>query len=216
MDNIVNPRIEEYMRGLQARHDEPVLLEMEREGAERNFPIIGRSVGVTIEVLARAVRARRVFELGSGFGYSAYWFSRAVGPNAELHLTDSDPTNERRAMRYLARVGLDGPVRFHVGEALACLGETNGVFDVVYCDVDKQSYPDAWRAARERIRVGGLYICDNVLWSGYVVDSSSEEDPHAEWTEAIREHNRLIAQDERYLSTIVPTRDGVMVALRVA
>jgi caffeoyl-CoA O-methyltransferase len=64
---------------------------------------------VTIEVLARAVRARRVFELGSGFGYSAYWFSRAVGPNAELHLTDSDPTNERRAMRYLARAGLDRP-----------------------------------------------------------------------------------------------------------
>jgi predicted O-methyltransferase YrrM len=75
------------------------------------------------------------------------------------------------------------------------------------------SYPDAWRAARERIRLGGLYICDNVLWSGYVVDSSSEEAPR---TEAIREHNRLITQDERYLSTIVPTRDGGMVALRVA
>jgi predicted O-methyltransferase YrrM len=56
--------------------------------------------------------------------------------------------------------------------------------------------------------VGGLYICDNVLWSSYVVVSSSEEDPHAEWTEAIREHNRLFTQDERYLSAIVPTRDG--------
>ena len=66
--------------------------------------------------------------------------------------------------------------------------------------IDKQSYPDAWRAARERIRLGGLYICDNVLWSGYVVDSSSEEDPDAELTEAIREHNRLISQDKRYLS----------------
>ena len=216
MDNIINPPIEEYMRGLQARYDEPVLLEMEREGAERNFPIIGRSVGVTIELLARAVGARRVFELGSGFGYSAYWFSRAVGPTAELHLTDSDPNNERRAMRYLARAGLDRPVRFHVGEALASLRETNGMFDVVYCDIDKKSYPDAWRAARERIRPGGLYICDNVLWSGYVAGSSSTEDPHAEWTEAIREHNQLITQDERYLSTIVPTRDGVMVALRVA
>ena len=189
---------------------------MEREGAERNFLIIGRSVGVTIELLACAVGARRVFELGSGFGYSAYWFSRAVGPNAELHLTDSDPSNERRAMRYLARAGLDRPVRFHVGEALASLRETSGMFDVVYCDIDKKSYPDAWRAARERIRPGGLYICDNVLRSGYVAGSSSTEDPHAEWTEAIREHNQLITQDERYLSTIVPTRDGVMVALRVA
>ena len=100
MDNIINPRIEEYMRGLQARHDEPVLLEMEREGTERNFPIIGRPVGVTVEVLTRAIRARRVFELGSGFGYSAYWFSRAVGPDGELHLTDSDPANERRDIRY--------------------------------------------------------------------------------------------------------------------
>jgi caffeoyl-CoA O-methyltransferase len=216
MDNIINPRIEQYMRGLQARHDEPVLLEMEREGTERNFPIIGRSVGVTVEVLTRAIRARRVFELGSGFGYSAYWFSRAVGPDGELHLTDSDPANERRAMRYLARAGLDRPVRFHVGEALASLGETDGEFDVVYCDIDKQSYPHAWRAARERIRPRGLYICDNVLWSGHVAHSSSEEDPHSELTEAIREHNRLIAQDERYLSTIVPTRDGVLVALRVA
>jgi caffeoyl-CoA O-methyltransferase len=216
MVNIINPRVEEYMRGLQARHDELVLLEMEREGTERNFPIIGRSVGVTIEVLARAIRARRVFELGSGFGYSAYWFSRAVEPGGELHLTDSDPDNERRAIRYLARAGLDRPVRFHVGEALASLAETDGEFDVVYCDVDKQSYPDAWRAARERIRPGGLYICDNVLWSGHVVDLSIEEDPNPQSTEAIREHNRLIAQDERYLSTIVPTRDGVMVALRVA
>ena len=119
-------------------------------------------------------------------------------------------------MRYLARAGLDRPVRFHVGEALASLRETNGMFDVVYCDIDKKSYPDAWRAARERIRPGGLYICDNVLWSGYVAGSSSTEDPHAEWTEAIREHNQLITQDERYLSTIVPTRDGVTVALRVA
>ena len=103
MDNIINPRIEEYMRGLQARHDEPVLLEMEREGAERNFPIIGRSVGVTIEVLARAVGARRVFELGSGFGYSAYWFSRAVGPNAELHLTQR--SDQRAQSHALSRPG---------------------------------------------------------------------------------------------------------------
>ncbi len=214
--DIVNPQVEDYMRGLAARHDEPVLLEMEREGSERDFPIVGRLVGVTIEVMARAVGARRVFELGSGFGYSGYWFSRAVGPEGELHLTDGDPENERKAMDYLGRAGLDGPVRFHVGDAVTSLGQTEGEFDVVYCDIDKHGYPEAWRAASERIRPGGLYICDNVLWSGRVVEGLAEEDRRPEWTEAIREHNRLIAEDERYLSTIVPTRDGVMVALRVA
>ncbi|MDP9342410.1 MAG: O-methyltransferase [Actinomycetota bacterium] len=213
--DIVNPAIEKYMRGLAARHDEAVLLEMEREGEERHFPIIGRLVGVTIEVLARAIGARRVFELGSGFGYSGYWFSRAVGPEGELHLTDGDPDNERKAMDYLGRAGLDGPVRFRVGDAVASLQATEGDFDVVYCDIDKHGYPEAWQAARQRIRPGGLYICDNVLWSGRVVEGSAEDDDRPEWTEAIRRHNRMIADDEGYLSTIVPTRDGVMVALRV-
>ncbi len=90
-----NPRIDAYMEGRYRRFDEPVLLEMEAEGRERGFPIVGRNVGVTIEVLARSVGARRVFELGSGFGYSAYWFARAVGPNGEVHCTDGD-ADERR------------------------------------------------------------------------------------------------------------------------
>jgi predicted O-methyltransferase YrrM len=89
--DIVDPRVEDYMRSLLVRYDEPVLLEMEAEGKERQFPIIGRLVGVMVELLARSVGASRVFELGSGFGYSAYWFARAVGPGGEVHCTDGDP-----------------------------------------------------------------------------------------------------------------------------
>jgi len=208
--DIVNPEIERYMAGRSARFDEPVLLEMEAEGAERNFPIVGRNVGITLEVLARSVRAHRVIELGSGFGYSGFWHSRAVGPDGELHLTDGDPENERKAQDYLGRAGLWQPVTYHVGDAVTSLNALDGEFDVVYCDIDKEGYPDAWRAARERIRIGGLYVCDNVLWSGRVLD-----DEPGDTTKAILEHNALIAEDERYVSTIVPTRDGVMVAVRV-
>jgi len=214
--DIVNPDVERYMRTLQARHDEPVLLEMEKEAEERDFPIVDRLVGVTLELLARAIGARRVFELGSGYGYSAYWFSKAVGPDGEVHLTDGDPQNEKKAVDYLGRAGLDGPIRFHVGEAVESLGQADGEFDIVYCDIDKGDYPKAWEAARERIRIGGLYVCDNVLWSGRVAQEAPEDDTRPEWTEAIREHNRMIAEDERYLSSIVPTRDGVMVALRLS
>ena len=214
--DIVDPRVEDYMRSLLGRYDEPVLLEMEAEGKERGFPIIGRLVGVTVELLARSIGARRVFELGSGFGYSAYWFSRAVGPGGEVHGTDGDPANEAKALEYLGRAGLEGPIRWHVGDAVANLNAIDGEFDVVYDDIDKEGYPDAWRAARERIRVGGLYLCDNVLWSGAVADPEGDHGRDRATTEAILEHNRLIAQDERYVSSIVPTRDGVMVALRVA
>ena len=214
--DIVDPRVEDYMRSLLTRYDESVLLEMEAEGKERGFPIIGRLVGVTVELLARSVGAERVFELGSGFGYSAYWFSRAVGSGGEVHGTDGDPANEPKALDYLSRAGLAEPIRWHVGDAVTNLGAVEGEFDVVYNDIDKEGYPDAWRAARERVRVGGLYLCDNVLWSGAVADPAGDHGRDAKTTNAILEHNRMIADDERFASSIVPTRDGVFVALRVA
>ena len=210
--DIVDPAIEGYVRGLLDRHDEDVLLEMEREGADRGFPIVGRTVGVTLELLARSIDARRIVELGSGFGYSGYWHARAVGPGGELHLTDGDPKNEREAMAYLSAAGLDAPVRFHVGDAVTTLRGLDGEFDVVYCDIDKQGYPEAWEVARDRIRIGGLYVCDNVLWSGRVTDAEPDDDV----TEAIRLHNTAVASDERYLTTVIPTRDGVIVALRTS
>lgn len=214
--DIVHPAAERYMRSLQSRHDTPVLLEMEKEAEERGFPIVGRLVGVTIELLARSIRARRIFELGSGYGYSAYWFARAVGDGGEVHCTDGDANNEEKASDYLGRAGLWDRVRYHVGDAVDSLAAVSGTFDIVYNDIDKHGYPEAWRAARKRVRIGGLYICDNVLWGGHVTDSPpSEARGPAEWTAAIKEHNRLVASDETYLTTIVPTRDGVIVALRL-
>src|SRR5205814_6176692 len=99
-----NKKIEAYMRQLARRHDEPVLLEMERLGRERNFPIIDRLVGELVEVLALSIRATTVFEMGSGYGYSAYWFTRAVGPTGRVICTDGDPNNRDLAREFLRRV----------------------------------------------------------------------------------------------------------------
>jgi caffeoyl-CoA O-methyltransferase len=208
--DIVDPRFEAYMRSRLDRYDEPVLREMEAEAERRNFPAVGRNVGVTLELLARAIGARRVFELGSGFGYSAYWFARAVRPNGEVHCTDGDPANAEAGRGYLARAGLGDAVTYHVGDALESFSKVDGDFDVVFCDIDKPGYPDAWRAACERIRVGGLYLCDNTL--SYGRGTVFDDEPGAN---AMREHNRLIEQDDRFLSTIVPTREGVLAALRL-
>ena len=209
--DIVDPRIDAYLRSLQSGYDEPVLQEMEEEGERRGFPIVGRNVGATLLVLATAIGARRVFELGSGFGYSAYWFAKAVGPQGEVHCTDGDPANETAALDYLTRAGLAAAIRYHVGDAVTSLNATSGAFDIVYDDIDKHGYPDAWRAARDRIRVGGLYICDNVLWSGRV---APDGEPPDEVTGAIVEHNAMIAADPDYRSAILPIRDGVLVAVR--
>lgn len=211
MPSILDPGIDAYQRSLLDRYDEPVLLAMEAEGAARGFPIVGRAVGVTLELFARSIGARRVMELGSGFGYSAYWFARGVGEGGEVHCTEGDPANAAAAERYLAEAGLRDRVTYHVGDAVEQMAAIEGEFDVVFCDIDKPGYPDAWRAAGERIRLGGLYLCDNTLGtsSDTVLDDNAR-------TRAIREHNRLIADDERYVSALIPTRQGVMAALRIA
>lgn len=214
--DIVNPKIEEYLRGLLGRDEDDVPREMEALAEERDFPIVGRLVGVTLELLARAIGARRVLEMGSGYGYSAYWFSRAVGPGGEVHMTEGDAANQEKALEYLQRAGFADRVHSHVGNALVTIDELPGEFDIVFCDIDKGDYPTAWAKARERIRVGGLYLCDNVLWSGRVAEEQATDDVRPGWTEAIKEHNEAIVADPRYVQTVIPTRDGVMVALRTS
>lgn len=212
--DIVHPEVERYMRELiGGEHD--IASEMEKLADERDFPIVNRTVGVTLELLARSIGAKRVLEMGSGYGYSAYWFARGVGEGGEVHMTEGDPDNQGLALDYLERAGFSDRVHSHVGNALNIIDELQGDFDIVFCDIDKGDYPAAWAKARERIRVGGLYLCDNVLWSGRVA-VEDPDDKRPEWTEAVKEHNSAIASDEGYRSTIVPTRDGVMVALRVS
>lgn len=215
--DIVAPAVDAYLKGLAEVDDEAVLVEME-ELAERNgFPIIGRLCGQLLELLARSIGAQRIFEMGSGYGYSAYWFSRATGPSGEIHLTDTDADNKRQALDFLARAELDEPVDFHVASAFDAFDETPGEFDIVYCDIDKDGYPEAWKRAKDRIRVGGMFICDNMLWFGRVTgDPSAPEDVREGWTEAIDATNRAITADPNYRSIIVPLRDGVIVALRIS
>lgn len=215
MENLLPDEVDNYLHKLASVDDEAVLLEMEALAEKDGFPIIGRICGQFLEVMARSVAARRVFELGSGFGYSAYWFARATGPEGEIHLTDNDPANEGKAQDFLSRAGLDGPIRYHVGEALQILDSTPGEFDVVFCDVNKNQYPEAWRRARDRIGVGGLYMCDNVLWGGRVAGINQRPEDPPEWNEGVVEANRLIVEDRDYRSFINPARDGVVAAVRV-
>ena len=209
----VHPAIEDYMRSLVSRTDHPVLTGMEKEAENNNFPIIGRLVGTFIETMARAINAKRIFEFGSGYGYSAYWFAKAVGEKGTVICSDGDPLNKEKAEQYLNSAELWNRINFHTGIAQEIFSKTGGLFDICYNDVDKGQYPEIWRLAKNRIRPGGLYIADNALWHGRVA-VKNYIDLVPGWTEAIKEHNQLIFNDPEFDAFINPTRDGVIVARR--
>jgi caffeoyl-CoA O-methyltransferase len=90
--------------------------------------------------------------------------------------------------------------------------DTLGEFDIVYNDVLKPQYPETWLQAKDRVRPGGLYIADNVLWSGRVTPEGGKDDNRKDHTEAIKRHNELIYADPNFDSFIHPVRDGLLVA----
>lgn len=207
----VNPAIENYLHSLLQHTDHPALIEMEALAQKNNFPIIGRLVGVFLESQAKMINAERVFEFGSGYGYSAYWFAKAVGPTGRVICTDADFLNQEQAEQYLSAADLWDRIDFRAGMAQEIFAKTEGFFDICYNDVDKGDYPTVWRMAKDRIRPGGLYIADNVLWRGRVA-VENHTDIFPGWTEAIMEHNELIFNDPEFDAFINPTRDGVIVA----
>ncbi|MFA5944585.1 MAG: O-methyltransferase [Candidatus Thermoplasmatota archaeon] len=206
---IVEPAIERYLFRMQLP-PEDVLAEMERIGEDRGFPIVGPLVGRLLEQYARSIGAATVFEMGSGFGYSTAWFARAVGPKGRVVHTETDPALADEAKGWLRKAGTLKRVEFRLGNALDLLAKDKGPYDIVFIDLDKEDYPQAWDLAHSRVRVGGLILTDNALWHGKVVGKAKDAA-----TMGVREYNRLAQADPRFLTTILPVRDGLSVSLRL-
>lgn len=204
-DFIVERSIERYLYDLTPRRD-PLLAEMEERARREDIKIIGPLVARFLALLVELTRARRIFEMGSAIGYSAIWMARAAGPGAEIYYTDGDPSLARDAQAYLKRAGVERRVHIQVGDALRLLRKSKGKFDIIFCDVDKQQYPAAFRLALPRVRRGGLFMADNALWHGSVAERARDTS-----TRAIQKFNRLVYASRELFPVIVPLRDGIMV-----
>lgn len=208
---IVHPDIERYLAGIFDDGD-PVRTEMESLGRTKGFPIVGPLVGRTLTVLARAIGARRVFELGSGYGYSALHFARAVGPEGTVHCTDLSQANVELAESFLSRAGVWSRIVYHRDDAIAALRRVGGTWDIVYNDIDKEGYPETVDLAYEHLRPGGLFITDNVLWGGRVLGGQARD--RSPSTDGVVEFTRRLFAHPGFVTTIDPTRDGVAIAVR--
>ena len=157
-----------------------------------------------------SISARRVLELGSGFGYSALWFARAVGPDGRVVLTEYSPDRAAEAEGFLRRSGLLDRVRIEVGNALEIAERLDGPFDIIFNDVDKEDYPAALEIAIDRLRPGGLFISDNMLWKGKVLDTDTTDAA----TRGVLELTRRLYASDRLATTLVPVRDGVTLSVK--
>lgn len=205
----MNDKVHSYLNKLAPERPE-VLREMESYASEIDYPIVGPLVGQFLYQMAMMTKARHILELGSGFGYSAYWFSMAIRSKGRIVLTDTSKENKRRAIAYFRQAGLQSQFDFKVGNALTILKRFDTRFDIILNDIDKDLYPQTIDLVADRLKKGGLFITDNLLWNGRVCDKSPDKT-----TKAIISFTKRLYADSRFHTTVLPLRDGVALAVRI-
>lgn len=208
---LLAPQLHQYLERLVPPRP-PEMQAMEAYATRTRFPIIGPVAGQFCYQLARMIGARRIFEMGSGFGYSTAWFARAVkenGGGTVYHIVWDDDLS-RRARQHLSALGFDGIVTYQVGEAVQTLRQTEGTFDLIFNDIDKEGYPASLPVVADKLKPGGVLVADNMLWHGRVLDPQD----HSAETAGVRQLTQMVSSDPGWISSIVPVRDGLLVAYR--
>lgn len=210
-DGLTYPDVQEFLKELVPVR-EPEMQIMEQYAEQHEFPIIGPAAGYNCYQIARMIRAKSVFEMGSGYGYSTAWFARAVQENGGgvVHHTVWDEKLSKMAASHLSRLGFDGLIEYHVAEAVETLQNLPGQFDLIFNDIDKEAYPASLSPIKQKLKSGGVLIVDNILWSGRVFDGTDKSAS----TNSIREFTRLITNDPDWIVSLVPVRDGIILAYK--
>ncbi len=209
LSTILTPAVDAYVDQLLGQPS-PLAERLAKHAQTRGFPLIGHTSGNWLELLTRAIGGKRVFEFGSGFGFSAHYFARAVGRQGEVIGAEHDA----HELDDFERLYGDHPLKNRIDIRLGCAFEvfhaTDGLFDAVLIDIEKEDYPQALSEALKRVRSGGIIMADNVLWGGKTAHEAAPDDP---CTAALRAFNEQLFSDPRIQTGILPAGDGLSVSL---
>ena len=208
---ILHPEQESYLDRLLPPRD-AVLREMEERAARENIPISDPEVGKLLGILARATGARRILEIGAAIGYGAIWLARGA-PEARVTSVDIDPERLAAARGYLERAGIADRVELIEGAALEVIHRLDGPFDLVYVDAVKTEYRKYLDLVLPKLRVGGVIVCDNLLWGGRV--AAPDEDREDRDADALRAFNGYLMMHPQLQAVVLPLSDGVGLATKI-
>ena len=215
MGKIVPAAVEAYLASLN-RAPDPMLEEILRQGRAEGLPLVDAETGALLQVLATAIGARHVLEIGTAIGYSTLWLARALPADGRLFSFEIDPARAKRAAEALARAGVADRAHVMTGDASRLVSKVSGPFDLIFQDGAKELYAPLHDRLVALLRPAGLLVIDNLLQEGEVVPGYA--DPPARnpaVTAAIAAYNRQLADDPRLLTTLVPLRDGLGVAVKI-
>ena len=220
MTGEVVPEAVTELAGLIGPERDEIIAEMDARADREGFPTVGPEVGTWLTVVARLTDAERIFEFGSGFGYSAYWFARAVDAGGQIVLTEVDADELDSAREYFERAGIADRAAFEHGDAIDIVDEYDGPFDIVLIDNEKQRYVEALEAVDEKLRAGSVVLADNAITAGIIdrddVIALTEGHEVRDATDASRgiaEYLRYVRDRDDLETALLPLGEGVAVSV---
>ncbi|MES2856083.1 MAG: O-methyltransferase [Bdellovibrionota bacterium] len=209
---------ERYIGGLYAEEDECLLAVKERLVSAGRWGVnIGANEGRMLQLFMKLIGVKKAVEIGTLFGYSGVWIARGLPADGTLHTIERDHDAIRMAKKAFAECGVSDRVRLHEGDAVDQLEKlvSEGPFDMVFIDANKTSYEEYLDWATRNVRKGGLIIADNTLLGGKVVENEKPEELSNRQYNVMRSFNQKMADSSKYFSTILPTAEGLTVAIRL-
>lgn len=192
---------------------EPTLLQqLTRETYQKILQprmLSGHFQGRILSILSKLVSPKTILEIGTYTGYSALCLCEGLQKNGILHTIDINEELEDFQRKYFDLSPFGNQIKQHIGDATQIIPTLNETFDLVFIDADKPNYPNYFHSIINKMKPGGVILSDNVLWSGKVIEKLNPKDVS---TKAVLEYNKLLAEDPRVETVLLPVRDGLTIS----
>ncbi|WP_108867101.1 O-methyltransferase [Aquimarina aquimarini] len=172
----------------------------------------GAYQGRVLSMLSKIINPKNILEIGTYTGYSAICLAEGLQTNGELHTIDINEELEDFQRKYFDLSDYGKQIHQHIGDATQIIPNLDKKFDLVFIDADKPNYPLYFDLVIDKINSGGIILSDNVLWTGKVIEEVKDDDLS---TKALLQYNKLLVEDQRIETVLLPIRDGLTISRKI-
>jgi predicted O-methyltransferase YrrM len=165
--------------------------------------------GRVLSILSKLIRSKSILEIGTFTGYSTICLAEGLDTEGQLHTIDINEELVDFQRKYFDKSGYGNQIKQYLGNALDIIPTLDYTFDLVFIDADKPNYSNYFHLVIDKLNKGGIILSDNVLWHGKVVESLNPKDSS---TKAVLEYNKLLKNDARIETVVLPVRDGLTIS----
>ena len=209
--NFLPKEIEQY--ALNHSQSEPKLLqELSKETWQKIMVprmLSGHFQGRVLSIISKLIQPKTILEIGTYTGYSALCLAEGLKQNGTLHTIDHNEELAGFQKKYFQKSDYKNNIKQYLGNALDIIKTIDKKFDLVFIDADKVNYSNYFHAIIDKMNKGGVILSDNVLWSGKVIEKPNSKDID---TIALVEYNKLLKNDKRIETVLLPIRDGLTIS----